>query len=69
MKFMHGDILTNCRESNKFFFILNPNLNPDDGKFTIVVQNIEDKADFRFISSAHLDGNPWSRYTNQTKEN
>ena len=69
MKLMHGDILTNNREPNTFFFVLNPCLHPNGTSFKVVAQNMEDKSDFRYINSNFLDGNPWSRYTEPTKEN
>ena len=69
MKLMHGDILTNHREPNSFFFVLNPCLHPINNGFKVVAQNMEDRSDFRYINSNFLDGNPWSRYTEPTKEN
>jgi len=67
MVLMHGDLVFQKKEPNKFYFVLNP-CRPADGFTQVVVQNVEDKNDFRYINNFWFDAGSWERYTESTKE-
>lgn len=82
MKLMHGDIVANksTADCGKFFFVLNPcrltttiSLDEEeaDQQFCqVVLQSLEDKGDFRYVSYQYFKDGSWYLVNNkfQNKE-
>ncbi len=79
MKLMHGDIVANksTADCGKFFFVLNPcrltttSLDGEeaDQQFCqVVVQNMEDKHDFRYVNHSYFDAGIWYIHKNNFTE-
>lgn len=79
MKLMHGDIVANktLADCGKFFFVLNPclsstkSLEGEEGEHTFyhaVVQNMEDKGDYRYVNLDYFTDGRWYLYDNKIKE-
>ena len=79
IKLMHGDIVANktAGDCGAFFFVLNPcltsskSLEGEEGDVTFyhaVVQNMENKHDFRYVNLSFFNDGTWYVYNNKIKE-
>ena len=57
IKLMRGD-LVKMKSKDTIYFVLNP-----ERENQVVVQNTEDKNDFRYINYYFFDAGLWTRYT------
>jgi hypothetical protein len=78
-KLMHGDIVANnlSADCGRHFFVLNPCKNvttslddeeADNVSLQVVVQSLDDKYDFRYISYKYFENGKWFIVTNQNKK-
>jgi len=72
IKPMHGNIIQNksLSDCGKFFFVLNPcrSFIYEGREYTqVVVQNLDDKMDVRYVDIVHFESGHWYIYNN--KEN